>query len=265
MNTCFVFCQVCSNSVQQLQRRSRKYLSQSEVIAVILVLRWAQQKQHTCSSTVQRSRKYLDRSKAVTAISVFPIGQKKSTNVIEDIEYLLPVKCHQIPFSDFREVKKYINAQAKQRSRWQSWFYDRLKNTNLVHVEDIETLAPSSVVKFLSMVADKKSTMSQQIRGRVGNLGFIIDPKNTQFQFNGCTCFLSSVVEIRSAVAEEKPKISMNQRPGWPSWFSDRSKNTTPGKDVDILPPSSFVEFLSVVAEKKSAMSRCEKDQICRG
>ena len=82
-------CQVSLNSVQRFQRRSRKCLSQSEARAAILFYRSA----------------------------------RKNTNLVEDIEILLPVKFHWIPFSGFRgEVK---NVSANQRPGQQSCFSDR--------------------------------------------------------------------------------------------------------------------------------------------
>ena len=81
--------QVLLNSVQQFQRRSRKYLSQSEARVAILVF------------------------------SVRP----KNTNMVEDIEILLPVKFHWIPLSGFRgEVE---NVSANQRPGRPSCFSDR--------------------------------------------------------------------------------------------------------------------------------------------
>ena len=54
--------------------------------------------------------------------SCFPIGPK-NTNLVEDVEILLPVKFRWIPFSDFRgEVG---NASANQRPGWPSCFSDR--------------------------------------------------------------------------------------------------------------------------------------------
>ena len=53
---------------------------------------------------------------------VFPIGPK-NTNLVEDIEILLPVKFCVNPFSGFRgEVE---NVSANQRPGRPSWFYDR--------------------------------------------------------------------------------------------------------------------------------------------
>ena len=53
---------------------------------------------------------------------VFPIGPK-NTNLVEDVEILLPVKFHWIPFSGFRgEVG---NASANQRPGRPSCFSDR--------------------------------------------------------------------------------------------------------------------------------------------
>ena len=53
---------------------------------------------------------------------VFPIGPK-NTNLVEDIEILLPVKFRWIPFSDFREVVE--NVSANQRPGRPSCFSDR--------------------------------------------------------------------------------------------------------------------------------------------
>ena len=52
---------------------------------------------------------------------VFPIGPK-NTNLVEDIEILLPVKFRWIPFSDIREEVE--NVLANQRPGWPSFFFD---------------------------------------------------------------------------------------------------------------------------------------------
>ena len=81
-------CQISLNSIQRFQRRSRKCLSQSEARAAILFLRSA-----------------------------------RKTNLVEDIEILLPVKFRWIPFSGFRgEVE---NVSANQRPGRPSCFSDR--------------------------------------------------------------------------------------------------------------------------------------------
>ena len=68
---------------------------------------------------------------------VFPIGPK-NTNLVEDVEILLPVKFCLIPLSGFRgEVE---NVSANQRLGRPSCFSDGPKNTNLV--EDVEILLP---------------------------------------------------------------------------------------------------------------------------
>ena len=69
-----------------------------------------------------------------------PIGTKK-TNLVDDIEILLPFKFPWIPFSGFRgEVE---NISANHRQRRPSCFSDRPINTNFV--EDVEILL---LVKF---------------------------------------------------------------------------------------------------------------------
>ena len=59
---------------------------------------------------------------------VFPIGPK-NTNLVEDIEILLPVKFRRIPFNGFRgEVK---NVSANQRPGRPSCFSDRQEKHKL--------------------------------------------------------------------------------------------------------------------------------------
>ena len=69
-------CQVSLNSVQRYQRRSRKWLRQSEARAAILFFRSAQ----------------------------------KNTNLVEDVEILLPVKFRWIPFSGFRDEVENVKS-----------------------------------------------------------------------------------------------------------------------------------------------------------
>ena len=82
-------CQVLLNSVGRFQRRSRKCLSQSEAMAAILFFRTA----------------------------------RKNTNLVEDVEILLPVKFHWIPFSGFR--REVENVSANQRQGLPFCFSDR--------------------------------------------------------------------------------------------------------------------------------------------
>ena len=76
----------------------------------------------------QRSRKCLRQSEATAAIFFLPIRQK-NTNLVEDVEILLPVKFWCIPFSGFREEVE--NVSANQRPWRLSCFSDRHKNHKL--------------------------------------------------------------------------------------------------------------------------------------
>ena len=76
----------------------------------------------------RRSRKCLNQSEARPAILFFPIGLK-NTNLVEDIEILLPVKFLWILFSGFRgEVE---NVSANQRPGRRSCFSDQPKKHKL--------------------------------------------------------------------------------------------------------------------------------------
>ena len=77
----------------------------------------------------------------MTAIFLLPIGPK-NTDLVKDVEILLPVKFRRILFSGFREEVE--NVSANQRPGRPSCFSDKpQKNANLV--EDVEILLP---VKF---------------------------------------------------------------------------------------------------------------------
>ena len=119
-------CQVSLNSVQRFQRRSRKCLSQSEAGAAILFFRSARKTQtwkrtlRSCflSSFVEfHSAVSEEKSKMSQPIRgqgghlVFPIGPK-NTNLVEDVEILLPVKFCWIPFSGFRGEVENVKVYA---------------------------------------------------------------------------------------------------------------------------------------------------------
>ena len=74
-----------------------------------------------------RSRKCLSQSEPRAAIFFFPTGPKH-TNLVEDVEILLPVK-YWIPFRGFREGVE--NVSANQRPGRPSCFSDRLEKHKL--------------------------------------------------------------------------------------------------------------------------------------
>ena len=237
-------CQVSLNFVQRFQRRNRKCLRQSEARAAILF---------------------------------FFYQRGKNANMVEDVEILLPFKCRWIPFSGFRG--KVENVSANQRPWRPSCFLIGTKNTNLV--EDVEILLPCQVSSNSVQRFSEKSKMSQPIRGQGGHLVVRIGPKNanlvedfgillsvkfrwisfpsarkTQTWFRALrSCFLSSFVEFRSAVSEEKSKISQPIRgQGGYLVFPIGPKNTNLVEDVEFLLPVKFRWILLAVAEEKSKM-----------
>ena len=154
---------------------------------------------------------------------VFLIGPK-NTHMVEDVEFLLPVKFHWIPLSGFSgEVK---NVSANQRPGRPSCFSDRPEKHNLGRGRwDLASCQVSlnSIKRFQC----GKSKLSQPIRGQGGHLVFPISPKNTN---------LVEDVEILlpvkfpwilfSGFSGKVENVSANQRPGRPSCFFDRPENT---------------------------------------
>ena len=80
----------------------------------------------------------------------------------------------------------------------------------------------SSFVEFRSAVSEKKSIMSKPIRGQGRNLLFLIGPKNTNLVED-----IEFLLPVKfrwypfSGFKNEVENVSANQRPGWPSCFSD--------------------------------------------
>ena len=89
----------------------------------------------------------------------------------------------------------------------------------------------SSFMKFLSVVSEEKSKMSQQIWGQGGHLVFPIGPKNTNLVEHIEILLPVKFLPIRfSGFREEVKNVSPNQRPGRPSWFSDRPEKHKLGR-----------------------------------
>ena len=115
----------------------------------------------------------------------------------------------------------------------------------------------SSFVEFHSAVLEK-SKMPQPIRGQGSHLVFPIGPKNTKL-LKDIEILLP--VKFRwipfSGFRGEVENVSANQRPGRPSFFTDRPEKTqTLYRTLRFYFLLSFVKFCSTVSEEKSKMSQ---------
>ena len=231
-------CQVSLNSVQQFQRRSRKCLSQSEARAAILFFRSAWKTQlcrghwdlASCQVSLnsvqrfQRSRKCLSQSEARAAIFFFPTGPK-NTNLVEDVEILLPVKFCWILFIGFREEVE--NVSANQRLGRPSCFSDRPEKHKLgrgcwdlascqVSLNSVQWFQRRSwKCESLRMddgwTDDERCAMTKclsQSEAGAAILFFRWAQKTQTWWRTLRSCFLSSFVEFRSAVSDWKSKMS---------------------------------------------------------
>ena len=90
------------------------------------------------------------------------IRLKKKTNLVEDVEILLPVKFRWIPFSGFREEVE--NVSANQRPGRPSCFSDWPGKTQ-TWLRTLRSCFLSSFFEFRSAFSEEKSKMSQPIRG----------------------------------------------------------------------------------------------------
>ena len=101
--------QVSLNSVQRFQSRSQKCLSQSEARAAILFFFRSSRK----IRSQRRSQKCLTQLEARAAILIVFLIGPKNTNLVDDVEILLPVKFRWILFSGFR--REVENDSANKR------------------------------------------------------------------------------------------------------------------------------------------------------
>ena len=119
----------------------------------------------------------------------------------------------------------------------------------------ITLLQPS--IEFRSAVSEEKSKMSQPIRGQGGHLVFRIGTKNTNLVED---VEILLPVKFRwipfSGLRGEVENVSVNQRPGWPSFFRSTRKTQTWKRTLTSCFLSSFVEFRSAVSVEKSKMSQ---------
>ena len=105
----------------------------------------------------------------------FPISLK-NTNLVEDVEILLPVKFHEIPFSSFRGKVK--NVLANLRPGRPSCFSDRPQKHKLGRAHwDLPSCQVSS--NSLQRFQRKSQKCLSQSEAGDGHLGFPIGPKNT--------------------------------------------------------------------------------------
>ena len=167
----------------------------------------------------------------------------KNTNLVEDVEILLPVKFRVIPFSGFRgEVE---NVSVNQSPGRPSCFSDRPENYKLGwgHWDLASCRVSLSSVKRFQRRSRKCLSQSE---ARAAILFFFsIGPKNTNFVED-----IEILLPVKyrwiqfSGFRGEVENVSANQRPGRPSSFSDRPENTNFVKDIEILLAVKFCWIL---------------------
>ena len=167
---------------------------------------------------------------------VFPICPK-ITNLLEDVEFLLPVKFCWIPFSGFREVK---TVSANQRPVRPSCFPIGPKKHKLGRGRwDLASCQVSlnSVQRFQRR--SRKCLSQSETRAAIL---FFRSARKTQIWYRTLRyCFLSSFVEFRSTVSEKKSKMSQPIRgQGGHLVFPIGPKNITLVENVEMLIPVKF-------------------------
>ena len=144
----------------------------------------------------------------------------KNTNLVEDVEILLPVKFRWIPFREYR--KEVENVSANHRPGLPSCFSDRPKKTQTWQ-RMLRSFFLSSFVEFRSAVHRRSRKCFSQSEARAAILFFRSARKTQTWQRMLRSSFLSNFVEFRSSISEEKSKMSQPIRgQGGHFVFSDR-------------------------------------------
>ena len=185
---------------------------------------------------------------------LFPIGPK-NTNMVEEIEILLPVKFPWIPFSSFREEVE--NVSANQRPGWPFCFSDQPEKPKFGRGHWY--LASCQVsLNSVQQFQRRSLKMSQPIRGQGGHLVFLINPKNTNLEED-----VEMLLPVKfcwfpfSGFRETVENVSANQRPGRPSCFSDQPEKHKLGRGCwDVASCQFSLNSVQQVSEKKSKMSQ---------
>ena len=185
---------------------------------------------------------------------VFPISPK-NTNLVEDIEILLPVKFRWIPFSGFREEVE--NVSANQRPGRPSCFSDRPEKHKLGR-ERWDIASRQVSLNSLQQFQRRSRKCLSQSEDRAAALFFSIGPKNTNLVED---VEILLPVKFRwipfSGFREEVENVSANQRPGRPSCFSDRPEKHKLGRERwDI---ASCQVSLNSVQQFQRSSRKCEK------
>ena len=182
---------------------------------------------------------------------VFPISPK-NTNLVEDVEILLPVKCLWIPFSGFREEVQ--NVQPIRGQGGHLIFPIGQKNTNLI--EDIEFFFP---VKFcwIPFSGFREEVENVSVYQRLGRPSCFSDqPEKHElgrglWDLASCQVSLNSVQQFHQT---SRKCLSQSEARAAILFFSISPKNTNLVEDIEILLPVKFVEFHSAISEKKLKM-----------
>ena len=172
---------------------------------------------------------------------VIPISPK-NMNLVEDIEILLPVKFRWILFSRFNgEVNKrpkgphivhlstmcHLFEESAKADIFVYWSARKIQTRK----RTLRSCFLSSFIEFCSAVSEEKLKMSQPIRGQGSHLVFPIGPKNTNFLEE-----VEILLPVKfcwipfSGFRGEDENVSVNQRPGRPSCFSDRPEKHKLGR-----------------------------------
>ena len=150
---------------------------------------------------------------------VFPFGPK-NTNLVEDVEILLPVKFCLIPFSGFRGEVENVSANQRQGSHF---LFSNRPDKHKLGTGHWDLASYQVSFNSVQRFQRRSRKMSQPIRGQGGHLVFLIGPKNTNLVED---VEILLPVKFRwipfSGFRGEVENVSANQRPWQPSCSSDQ-------------------------------------------
>ena len=169
----------------------------------------------------------------------------KNTNVVRNVEILLPVKLRWIPLGRFQRRSRKCVSQSE--AGWPSWFSDQSEKHKLGRGRLDLTFCQVSLNSVLLIQRSRKCPSQSE----AGRPSFLIDLKNTNLVEDKVTLLPVKFRWIPLCSFRGIENVSANQSPGRPSCFSDRPKYTNFVEDVKILLPVKFhwIPFRSFRAE----------------
>ena len=188
-----------------------------------------------CLAVSEEKSKMCQPIRSSAAILFFRSAQKKNpTNLVQDVDILLPVNFRRNQFSGFREEVENVSANQRSGSHHVFFFFRLVQKTQFGKGRWDLASWQVSLNSVQSIQRRSRKCPTQPIRGRAVIL-FSIGPKNNNLVVN-VEILLPVKFQLRSAVSEENSKMSgLIRGRGSPLVFRSAEKHVNLVENVGIL------------------------------